>query len=393
MGLTLNKSMFVSHMQKFPYKIILLFTSDRGKGHSVKNVFRAWPPVSKQGSWQPPTPAGLKKPLRGRWNPTGGPPCDLVRSQSLSACPVPGQSERRKEKGEGNFGRSSGSREAVARRFSPQPHRHRRRGPNSEASSCPGGEESGPTGFLRHSPSSREGAGPRGRGRAGVRRERGGPPAPGVPPRQGRPRQRPQVPHARPTRRESPPNVGLAAANGWPSDWLVEAAAALRAGTRYRPQAAAPACDPTKVPGPRGRDYSGRRPGPSTGAARPPAKRSGLGARAGDPDPLRSRPPAPTDPSTSFSACAWWVPSECSTSEGTGRFPRWGRQRGLSSNPSTALFPIRSLALSGWIPPLTEHARPSRQRHREYARHPGASWAHTAQSPAPSAAGKDHVTP
>ncbi|XP_053058627.1 tRNA (guanine-N(7)-)-methyltransferase-like [Acinonyx jubatus] len=218
---------------------------------------------------------------------------------SLSACPVPGQSERRKEKGEGNFGRSSGSREAVARRFSPQPRRRRRRGPNSEASCCPGGEESGPTGFLGHSPSSREGAGPRGRGRAGVRRGRGGPPAPGVPPRQGRPRQRPQVPHARPTRRESPPNVGLAAANGWPSDWLVEAAAALRAGTRYRPQAAAPACDPAKVPGPRGRDYSGLRPGPSTRAARPPsAAASGLGPETptlsgpGRLHPLTPRPPS-----------------------------------------------------------------------------------------------------
>lgn len=135
-------------------------------------------------------------------------------------------------------------------------------------------------------------------------------------------------------------------ANGWPSDWLVEAAAAIRAGTRYRPQAAAPACDPAKVPGPRGAGLLRA----ATGAEHPrspPAKRSGLGARAGDPDPLRSRPPAPTDPSTSFSACTWWVPRECSTSEGTGRFPRWGRQRGLSSNPSSALFPTRSLALIG----------------------------------------------
>nr|XP_060460499.1 basic proline-rich protein-like [Panthera onca] len=72
------------------------------------------------------------------------------------------------------------------------------------------------------------------------------------------------------------------------------------------------------------------RPGPTEHPRSPPAKRSGLGARAGDPDPLRSRPPAPTDPSTSFSACTWWVPS------GSRRSPNTPgpRDRGTESTPA-----------------------------------------------------------
>lgn len=156
-------------------------------------------------------------------------------------------------------------------------------GPNSRPSCCPWGEESGPTGFLRHFPLGERGCWAP--GRCGGRRRRGRGLRGDVPlpprPRRTSAAPPPPVPQPRGTARVAP-RVQSAHRRPPRSDWLHEAAGAATAtatgtGTRHGPKGPAP--EPvliraaTKAGGPRSPPPS-RAPwglGPGTPAlSRPP---------------------------------------------------------------------------------------------------------------------------